>query len=762
MTTKHAKGRRDHKQDDLRGDKQVLIIKPHKGKTSVLDGARLLLRGNGGITEVRVIVPGRGVILAGYFNRARALARALADCSDQLGDASVFATLNPVNPALLTKAPNRLARFKTLARDADIVNRRWFPIDVDPVRPAGVSSTLAELQAARRKRDEVVAYLRLQGWGDPVLAVSGNGAHALYRLDLPNAPEVSALIERALKALDARLSDDVAKVDTSVGNASRIWKLYGTTARKGASTKARPHRRSYIETAPGRLVPISRGCLHKLADQAPVSTGTLPQAEWPVLAAIRERGWFLGTKAPGQHAINCPWSDQHTMDGGATEAMLFEPSPDNGHRGGFKCFHDHCAGRTLADVIELVAPDAVQLLCMSDIPPEEVHWLWRPWIPRKKLTLVEGDPGLGKSHLALQLATAVSLGYGLPGMLKTAPANTLLLTAEDGLGDTVRPRLDAMGADLARIFPLSGTLVFDATGLVHLEQAIQQTSAHLVVVDPLVAYLGATVDLHRANETRAISKQLAAIAERQDCAIVLVRHLTKSGKDHAIYRGLGSIDLTASCRSAMLVGSDPNDTTRAALIHIKSNLAAKAVSLGFTIADGRFKWTGPTTLTAADVLGAERGGQSAVQEAVEFVRSQLADGPVPAKTVREHAHAAGIAEKTLRRAGKSIGIVAEQVHEKGRKGAASWTWRLIDGGLSPKPDTGPVNSPQPGSGPDDDRGVRLPEAPGQPGEVRLPEAEQSPAPEEGQVNSPEPSSGPENGHDIHLPSLDPGTQEEDK
>jgi len=649
----------------------------------VLDGARLLLRGNGGITEVRVIVPGRGVILAGYFNRARALVRALADCSDQLNDASVFTTLNPVNPALLTKSPNRLARFKTLARDADILNRRWFPIDVDPVRPAGVSSTVAELQAARRKRDEVVAYLRLQGWGDPVLAVSGNGAHALYRLDLPNAPEVSALIERALKALDARFSDDVAKVDTAVGNASRIWKLYGTTARKGVSTKARPHRRSYIETAPGRLFPISRGCLHKLADQAPVTTGRLTQAEWPILAAVRERGWFLGTKAPGQHAINCPWSDQHTTDGGPTEAMLFEPSPENGHRGGFKCFHDHCAERNLGDVIGLVAPDAVQLLCMSDISPEEVHWLWHPWIPRGKLTLVEGDPGLGKSHLTLQFGTAVSHGHGLPGMLKTAPANTLLLTAEDGLGDTVRPRLDAMKADVSKIFPLTGPLVFNAVGLAQLEQAIQDTSARLVVVDPLVAYLDATMDLNRANETRAITKQLAAIAERQDCAIVLVRHLTKSGKDRAIYRGLGSIDFTASCRSAMLVGSDPNDPTRAALIHIKCNLAAKAAAQGFTIADGRFKWTGRTTLTAADVLGAEQGGQSAVDEAVEFVRSELADGPVPAATVREHARAAGIAEKTLRRASKSIGVVATQVHEKGRKGAASWAWRLINGGLSP-------------------------------------------------------------------------------
>jgi hypothetical protein len=663
--------------------------------------------------------PGRGVTLAGYFDRAETLAAALAARDGRLDHANIYVTLNPVKPGLLSRARNRLTRLRTLARDADIERRCWLPIDVDPVRPKGVSSTKAELKAARRKRDEVVAYLRGQGWSAPVLAISGNGAHALFPLDLPNSPEVTALVDRVLKALDGRFSDELAKVDTAVGNPSRVWKLYGSVARKGEATAARPHRRSYIETAPEFLFPISREHLHRLAEQASVATGPLDQTEWPVLAAVRARGWFRATREPGHHCIECPWAGGHSMDGGPAEAMLFEPSPENGNHGGFKCLHDHCAERGIDDLIALVALDSVQLLCMANIAPQAVHWLWVPWIPSGKLTLLEGDPGLGKSHLTLQLATALSLGRGLPGRVKTAPANTLLLTAEDGLGDTVRPRLDAMKADVSCIFPLSGDLVFDATGLAHLEQAIQQTSARLVVVDPLVAYLGAKVDLHRANETRAVMKQLAAIAERHDCAIVLVRHLTKSGKDRAIYRGLGSIDLTAACRSVMLVGCDPNDATRVALVHIKSNLAAKADSLGFTIADGVFKWTGRTTLTAADILGAEQGGQSAVQEAEAFLRSVLAEGPVTVASVRTQARGAGIAEKTLRRAREAIGVIHSQVHEDGRKGAAAWTWSL-------------------------------------------PKAEQSPTVEEGQVNSQTPSLGPKNGLDIHLPSPGPSTQEEGK
>lgn len=698
------------------GTDDVLVLKRPRVRTTLLDGARLFVPEKNGITEVRILERGRGVTLAGYFDSPEALAEAVAGCNGHLGHANVYVSLNPVKPALLSRARNRLTSLKSLAKDADIAGRAWLPIDIDPVRPKGVSSTNAELTAARRKRDEVVAFLRGQGWAASALAISGNGAHALFRLDLPNSPEVTALIERVLKALDARFSDARAKVDTAVANPSRIWKLYGSVARKGRDTTARPHRRSYIETLPAILLPISREQLHKLAEQAAVTTGRLDRAEWPVLAAVRARGWLRDTRESGRHCIECPWADGHSTDGGPAEAMLFEPSPENSNRGGFKCLHDHCADRSIDDLIELVAPDTVRVLCMANIPPQAVRWLWLPWIPLGKSTLVEGDPGLGKSHFSLQLACALSRGRGLPGMPRTAPANTLLLTAEDGLGDTVRPRLDAMGADLSHIFPLSGDLVFDATGLAYLEQAIQQTSARLVVVDPLVAYLGATVDLHRANETRAVMKQLAAIAERHHCAIVLVRHLTKSGKDHAIYRGLGSIDLTAACRSVMLIGCDPNDAARAALIQIKSNLAAKAESVGFTIADGTFKWTRRTTLTAADILGAEQGGQSAVQEAEAFLRSVLAEGPVAALEVQKQARVAGVAEKTLRRARVAIGVICRQVHEEGRKGAAGWTWSL-------------------------------------------PPADHSPTVEEGQVNSQTPSPEPKNGLDIHLPSLGPSVPE---
>lgn len=723
-----AKARRDAANPPRANDD--LVLKRPRVKTTLLEGARLLVPKKHGITEVRILEPGRGVTLAGYFDRAGTLAAALAARDGRLDHANIYVTLNPVKRALLSRAKNRLTRLRTLARDADIERRCWLPIDIDPVRPKGVSSTKAELKAARRKRDDVVAYLRGQGWSAPVLAVSGNGAHALFPLDLPNTSEITALIERALKTLDGKFSDDVAKVDTAVGNPSRVWKLYGSVARKGKATAARPHRRSYIETAPASLIPISRDHLHRLAEQASVRTGRLDMTEWPVLAAVRARGLFRATREPGHHCIKCPWAEDHSMDGGSAEAMLFEPSPENGNRGGFKCLHDHCAKRSIDDLIALIAPDSVHLLCMANIAPQAVHWLWLPWIPSEKVTLVEGDPGLGKSHLTLQLAAALSRGRGLPGMPRTAPANTLLLTAEDGLGDTVRPRLDAMGAELGHIFPLSGDLVFDAPGLALLEQAIQQTSARLVVVDPLVAYLGATVDLHRANETRAVMKQLAAIAERHHCAIVLVRHLTKSGKDHAIYRGLGSIDLTAACRSVMLVGCDPNDATRAALIHIKSNLAAKAASLGFTIADGVFKWTGPTTLTAADILGAEQGGQSAVQEAENFLRSALADGPVAVTAVQKQARVAGVAPKTLRRARESMRVIAKQVHEEGRKGAAAWTWSL-------------------------------PEADQSPAVEQTPTAEQAPTVEEGQVNSQTPSRGPKDGLEVHLPPP-PSAPEEGK
>jgi RecA-family ATPase len=165
---------------------------------------------------------------------------------------------------------------------------------------------------------------------------------------------------------------------------------------------------------------------------------------------------------------------------------------------------------------------------MADVRPETVSWLWHPYIARGKLTILEGDPGLGKSWLTCALAAGVSRGRGLPGAEPFEPGHVLMLSAEDGLGDTLRPRLDAVGADVSRVFALAEPMTFDTAGLIYLEAVILKYSPSLVVIDPLFAFTGGKVDIHRSNECRAISAPLAAIAERCGCALVAVRHLGKS------------------------------------------------------------------------------------------------------------------------------------------------------------------------------------------------------------------------------------------
>jgi len=216
--------------------------------------------------------------------------------------------------------------------------------------------------------------------------------------------------------------------------------------------------------------------------------------------------------------------------------------------------------RAIAEAAVQFEPKAVEttgvglsIVRMVDVEPEEVGWLWRPYIPLGKLALLEGDPGIGKSWITAALACAVSLGRGLPGMQSFNQGNVLMLSAEDGLADTLRPRLDAVGADVSRVFALNEPLTFDELGLLRLEAAIIEHAPILLTVDPLFAFTGGKMDIHRANECRTVTARLAAISERHGCSIVAVRHLGKSrGLGHALNAGIGSIDLVAAARSVLL------------------------------------------------------------------------------------------------------------------------------------------------------------------------------------------------------------------
>ena len=220
------------------------------GNTGEILRAVQILRRPGEVAEIRAF-SGRGTI-SGYFDDYQELAR----CAVEL-DASgyqVYVTLNPILPALLARSENRLeSRLKATTTDGDVVKRTWLPIDLDPVRPSGISASDSEKRAAIQRAIEIRDYLTGKGWPEPLEADSGNGAHLLYQIDLPNDRESLELVKGVLAALDFTFSDSTVSVDAAVANAARIWKLYGTTARKGDSTGDRPHRRSRLLKVPGTV-----------------------------------------------------------------------------------------------------------------------------------------------------------------------------------------------------------------------------------------------------------------------------------------------------------------------------------------------------------------------------------------------------------------------------------------------------------------------------------------------------------------------------
>ncbi|MDX6693212.1 MAG: hypothetical protein QOF02_815 [Blastocatellia bacterium] len=320
----------------------------------------------------------------------------------------------------------------------------------------------------------------------------------------------------------------------------------------------------------------------------------------------------------------------------------------------------------------------LRVVCMADVAPEQVSWLWHPYIAKGKLTLLEGDPGLGKSWLTCAIACAVSHGRGLPNAAPFEAGNVLMLSAEDGLGDTLRPRLDAVEADVRRIFALNEPLTFDTSGLIRLEAAIIEHAPALVIIDPLFAFTGGKVDIHRANECRAISAPLAAIAERHGCAMLAVRHLGKSrGGGHALNAGIGSIDFTAAARSVLLVGRDPDEEQRRAVVQTKNNLAPHGEAIGYKLEDSQFFWTGVSDLTAERILAAasDEGERSTITEAEDFLRTALSSGGRDSKAIKDEAKQAGISEATLRRAKTRLKVQAKKVGLPGSH-FQKWVWEL--------------------------------------------------------------------------------------
>ena len=326
-------------------------------------------------------------------------------------------------------------------------------------------------------------------------------------------------------------------------------------------------------------------------------------------------------------------------------------------------------------------------ILLSSVEPEEVEWLWPSRLALGKLALVDGDPGLGKSVVTLDLTARVSVGKVFPDGAECEPGGVVLLSAEDGLRDTIRPRLDAAGADVSRILALA--TVPDENGhdrllsipedIPLIEKEMKRVGARLLVVDPLMAFLSGETNSHRDQDVRRALAPLASLAERTGACVVVVRHLNKASGNNPLYRGGGSIGIIGAARMAFVVGKDPQDENRRVLASTKNNLAKPPKSLMFTLEEAesgavRVNWLGNSEISAKDLLATPQDQEhaDARSEAVEFLRDVLADGPVPARDIVQNAKDARIAEKTLRRTQKILGVVPYRESEAGKRGAGRW------------------------------------------------------------------------------------------
>jgi RecA-family ATPase len=301
---------------------------------------------------------------------------------------------------------------------------------------------------------------------------------------------------------------------------------------------------------------------------------------------------------------------------------------------------------------------------MDNVTPRDVSFLWKPYLISGAVNLLEGDPGVGKTYLLCAIAAAISSGGPLPGRPHGRPGNVLFMSAEDDPETTLVRRLSRMGADLSRISFPKQYFRLEEEALSWIEAHIVEREAKLVILDPLLAYMQGGIDMNKANETRPFMSRLRELAQATGCTMIGLRHMTKADNDKAVFRGLGSVDISAAVRSIVQVGYHPERPTQRVMAHAKHNLSERGPSLLYSLADGgkevpTIRWDGETELQASDLgrVSAPPGRPAnAIKQARLFVQQFLAGGAMPKKELDAAAADTGILDTTLRRAVKELAV----------------------------------------------------------------------------------------------------------
>lgn len=512
------------------------------------------------IAELRIMHGAK--VISGYYDHYRAMAQVAENWN---GKASgIYTTLNPVDSALLARARNRVtASPLETTKDGEVTRRTFLPLDFDPVRPSGISSTDQEHEAALTRAQDCCMFLQKCGWPEPVVADSGNGAHLLYRIDLPNDKGSAELVKRCLQALAFRFDDEAVKVDCKVFNAGRIWKAYGTLAAKGDSTSERPHRLSKLLTLPNGLISVPIQELSQLASTMPSSDQLGRNSSVFDLGAwIREHNVSVVASGPWQdgyrYILNpCPFNDAHDN----RSAFILQFKNGGIHAG---CHHNSCSGKGWRDLRHIFEPDwedkdasAVptdfKLLSFRDFmdqPDENVSYCVDGLLPDGGMSLLCGKPKAGKSTLAHQLALAVARGTSFLG--RPCIQGKVILLSHEGHKSRVKHHFMSLGATgdepilvYCDVAPAEATKKL--AGLLE-----QYPDTKLVIIDTAQRFLRIK-DLNDYVKADSAMEPLMKIARQTGTHIVLVHHSKKGVSEDEIDSVLGSTAMSGGVDSVLLL-----------------------------------------------------------------------------------------------------------------------------------------------------------------------------------------------------------------
>ena len=566
-------------------------------RTAVLSALRLIFE-PGQVTELRALEVSteryrRHHTVSGYFDDFDALAKAAASIAPYAK--AVYVVPNVVNPALLARAQNRardVGDRDPTTSDNDILARRWLLIDADPARPAGIGSTETEHEAALAKAREIRAALVAAGWPEPILADSGNGAHLMWRVDLPRDDE--ELVKRCLGALAFRFDDAAVGVDQTVFNPARIWKLYGTPARKGDDTAERPHRLSRMIECPAELAVVPCELLKALAGSAPkppaapASNGKPSGQPFDLDKWIVDRGLDVLSPRPWQGGRRwvlraCVWNAEHT-----DRSAWIVQFPSGAIAAG--CQHNSCQGRdwhALRDAVEpgwrdrkapvtrvtqsasaangkAEKPEAGQVTFPTGYTAQQLMTMefpeprWAiPGILPVGLNILAGRPKMGKSFMAIGIALAIGYGGRALGQIQVERGEVLYLALEDR-PQRLKGRLQQMLGDSPAP---PGVTFFTEWQKLHqgglgmlTEWLEQHTATRLVIVDTLYK-IRPPVQANKPiyDEDYRIGETIKRVADDYGVSVLVVHHLRKNVADDPLENINGSFGLTGAADGVLVL-----------------------------------------------------------------------------------------------------------------------------------------------------------------------------------------------------------------